>query len=145
MFKLFEIKEGKVTFIPDLNPNNVKNSIIASVILLLVVGLSVWLKIDEKDLWKFYNVVIQQFGLKQQAPHIDNKKELEARVELGVDKAIQDATPEYERIIREADQRYKPRYVDEINNDAECYTDQCKVLAPTIRVCAPWVDDCPKN
>ena len=145
MFKLFEIKEGKVTFIPDLNPNNVKNSIIASVTLLLVVGLSVWLKIDEKDLWKFYNVVIQQFGLKQQAPHIDNKKELEARVELGVDKAIQDATPEYERIIREADQRYKPRYVDEINNDVECYTDQCKALAPPIRLCAPWVDTCPKD
>lgn len=145
MFKLFEIKEGKVTFIPDLNPNNVKNSIIASVILLLVVGLSVWLKIDEKDLWKFYNVVIQQFGLKQQAPHIDNKKELEARVELGVDKAIQDATPEYERIIREADRRYRPRYVDEINNDVECYTDQCKALAPPMRLCAPWVDDCPKD
>lgn len=145
MFKLFEVKEGKITFIPSLNPNNVKKSIIASVILLLVVGLSVWLKIDEKDIWKFYNIVIQQFGLKQQAPTIDNKKELEARIQLGVDKAIEDITPEYDRIIREADQRYKPRYVNETNDETLCHSDECKALAPPMRVCAPWVDTCPKD
>lgn len=145
MFKLFEIKEGKVSFIPDLNPNNVKKSIIASVILLLVVGLSFWLKIDEKDLWKFYNILIQQFGLKQQAPDINRKKELEARVELGVDKAIQDVTPEYDRIIAEADKKYKPVYQDLPNDDKLCYSTECKKLEPPMRICAPWIDNCIGN
>ena len=47
MFKLFEIKEGKFKVLPTLNPKHVKGAIILSVVLLLISGLSGWLKMDE--------------------------------------------------------------------------------------------------
>ena len=145
MFKIFEIKDGKTSFFPSLDPKNIKGFFIVSIIILVVIGISGWLKIDEKDIWKFYNLLIQQFGLKQQAPHIDRQKEIEARIEIEVDRAIQNVTSEYDRIIEEADQKYKPKYVDEKNDESVCYTDECKALAPPMRICAVWVEDCPKN
>jgi hypothetical protein len=145
MFKIFEIKDGKTSFFPILNPKNIKGFFIVSIIMIFAVALSGWLKIDEKDIWKFYNLLIQQFGLKNQVPPIDRPKEIEARIELEVDNAIRDVTPEYDRIISEADQKYKPRYVDEKNDESVCYTDECKALAPPMRICSVWVDDCPKD
>lgn len=145
MFKIFEIKDGKASFFPILNSKNIKGFFIVSIIMIFVVALSGWLKIDEKDIWKFYNLLIQQFGLKNQVPPIDRPKEIEARIELEVDNAIRDVIPEYDRIISEADQKYKPRYVDEKNDESVCYTDECKALAPPMRICSVWVDDCPKD
>jgi len=145
MFKIFEIKDGKTSFFPSLNPKNIKGFFIVSIIMIFAVPLSGWLKIDEKDIWKFYNLLIQQFGLKHQVPPIDRPKEIEARIELEVDNAIRVVTPEYDRIISEADQKYKLRYVDEKNDESVCYTDECKALAPPMRICSVWLDDCPKD
>ena len=95
MFKLFEIKEGKFKVLPTLNPKYVKGVIVSSIIILLISGLSGWLKIDEKQLWKLYNTIIQHFGLTQEIPiPQDIEKEVEARTEIEVDRAIK----EYEKL-----------------------------------------------
>lgn len=142
MFKIFEFKGGKVSFLPSLDPKHVKGFFISTIILLIVIGLAGWLKIDEKDVWKFYNLLIQQFGLKEQVPHQDHQKELDSRIEIEVDKAIRNVEPEYNRIIAEADKKYKPRYMDLKNDENVCYTDECKALAPPMRICSVWVDGC---
>jgi hypothetical protein len=59
-----------------------------------------------------------------------------------VDKAILDVTPEYDRIIREADQKYSPKYLEKPVDESVCYTEECKSLGGEMRICAPWVDDC---
>jgi hypothetical protein len=145
MFKLFEVRDGKFTTLPDISSKKLKGFLFGSIIVFVVTLLSGWLKISEKDLWKFYNLMLQQFGLTGEEFRPKNEKEIESRIELEVDRAIRDVTPEYERIIREADQKYKPRYVDEVNDENVCYTDECKALAPPMRICAPWVDTCPKD
>jgi hypothetical protein len=145
MFKLFEIRDGKFTTLPDISSKKLKSILFGSVVVFLVTLLSLWLKVDEKDVWKFYNLILQQLGLTGEEFRPKNEKEIESRIELEVDKAIQRVTPEYERIIAEADQKYKPRYVDEVNDESVCYTDDCKELAPPMRICAVWVDDCPKQ
>lgn len=142
MFKIFEFKGGKVSFLPSLDPKHIKGFFISTIILLIVIGLAGWLKIDEKDVWKFYNLLIQQFGLKEQVPQQDRQKELDSRVEIEVDKAIRDVEPEYNRIIVELDRKYKPRYMDLKNDKSVCYTDECKALAPPMRICSAWVDGC---
>jgi len=76
---------------------------------------------------------------------IKDDKLLKQRIERDVDKAIRQVTPEYDRIIQEADKKYQPKYVEEKNNESLCYSDQCKALAPPMRLCAPWVDSCPKD
>ena len=145
MFRLFEVKDGKFTTLPDINSKKLKSFLYGSVIVFLITLLSGWLKIGEKELWKFYNLLLQQLGLIGQEFRPENEKELEARIELEVDRAIQRVIPEYDRIIAEADQKYKPRYVDGVNDETVCYTDECKALAPPMRICAPWVDTCPKE
>lgn len=145
MFRLFEVRDGKLTTLPDVSSKKIKSVIFSSVIVLIIVALSGWLKMSEKDLWKIYTLILQQLGLSHELPRTESEKELDARIELEVDKAIRDVIPEYDRIIAEADQKYKPIYIDEVNNETLCYTDECKKLAPPMRICASWAENCIKN
>lgn len=142
MFKLFEVRNGKLTTLPDVSSKKIKSFIFSSIIVLIIVSLSGWLKISEKELWKIYTSILQQFGLSHELPRTESEKELDARIELEVDRAIENVRPEYDRIIAEADSIYKPIYIDEVNDETLCYTEECKSLAPPMRICAPWVDDC---
>ena len=143
MFRLFEIRGGKFTTLPDIRAKRVKDFILGSIIVLLISSLSIWFKIDERQLWKIYNAIIQHFGLGDDSPRIDSEAERDARVELEVDRALKEVEDEYNRIIREADQKYKPRYVDEKNDETLCYTPECKALAPPMRICSVWDPTCP--
>jgi hypothetical protein len=142
MFKLFEVRGGKLTTLPVVSPKRIKSIIFGSIAVLIIVSLSGWLKMSEKELWKIYTLILQQLGLSYELPRTESEKELEARIELEVDRAIENVRPEYDRIIAEADSIYKPRYIDEVNDDTLCYTEECKSLAPPMRICAPWVDNC---
>ena len=145
MFKLFEVRGGKFTALPDVSSKKIKAFIFSSIIGLIIVSLSGWLKMSEKDLWKIYTLILHQLGLSHELPRRESEKELDVRIELEVDKAIRDVIPEYDRIISDYDQKYKPIYIDEVNDETLCYTDDCKKLAPPMRICASWVENCPKN
>jgi hypothetical protein len=95
----------------------------------------IWDLLDEIQRKFFPQTIINEFILK-------DPEKLNRRVQRDVDRAIQDVTPEYDRIIREADKKYQPRYMDLQNDENVCYTDECKALAPPMRVCAPWLDGC---
>lgn len=142
MFKLFEVRGGKLTTLPDVSSKKIKAIIFTSIIVLIIVSLSGWLKMSEKELWKIYTLILQQFGLNYELPRKESEKELEARIEPEVDIAILDVIPEYDRIISDYDKKYKPIYIDEVNDETLCYTEECKSLAPPMRICAPWVIDC---
>ena len=142
MFKLFEVRDGKLTALPDVSSKRIKSIIFGSIAVLIIVSLSGWLKMSEKELWKIYTLILQQLGLSYELPRKEREKELEARIELEVDRAIRDVIPEYDRIISDYDKKYKPIYIDEVNDETLCYTDECKSLAPPMRICAPWIDNC---
>ena len=142
MFKLFEVRGGKLTTLPDVSSKRIKSIIFGSIAVLIIVSLSGWLKMSEKELWKIYTLILQQLGLSYELPRKESEKELEARIELEVDRAIRDVIPEYDRIIFDYDKKYKPIYIDEVNDETLCYTEECKSLAPPMRICAPWVDNC---
>ena len=142
MFKLFEVRGGKLTTLPDVSSKRIKSIIFGSIAVLIIVSLSGWLKMSEKELWKIYTLILQQLGLSYELPRKEREKELEARIELEVDRAIRDVIPEYDRIISDYDKKYKPIYIDEVNDETLCYTEECKSLAPPMRICAPWVDNC---
>ena len=145
MFKLFEIKNGKLTTLPDISSKKIKSVIFSFIIVMIIVSLSGWLKISEKDLWKIYTSILQQFGLNHELPRTESENELESRIELEVDRAINDITPEYDRIISDYDRKYKPRYSEKPVDENVCYTKDCKALGGELRICAPWVDGCPKE
>lgn len=142
MFKLFEIREGKFKVLPQMDPKYIKGFIVVSIIAIIIAGLAGQLKIDEKQLWKIYTVLIERLGLKQDLPDLpDHQKQIDAKVELEVDEAIR----RYERLtgddgsVRLPPPRYSERPVD----SAVCYTDECRSLGGEMRLCAPWVLDCP--
>ena len=96
---------------------------------------TLWDLLDEVQRRYFPQTIINDFIIK-------DPEKLDRRVKRDIDRAIQDVTPEYDRIIREADKKYQPRYMDLQNDENVCYTDECKALAPPMRVCAPWLDGC---
>ncbi len=144
MFKLFEIKEGKFKVLPTLSPKYVKGFLIISITTMVIASLSGWLRMDEKQLWKIYNAIIQHFGLTYDIPKPkDVEEEIESRVELEVDKAID----EYKRLTGD-DGVFRvspPRYSEKPVDNSVCYTDECKSLGGEMRLCAPWVDNCKKE
>ena len=141
MFKIFEVKEGNFKVLPTLNSKYIKGFIISSIVLLLVSGLSGWLKIDEKQLWKIYNAIVQHFGLTQDIPiPQDIEKQIEAKTELEVDRAIR----EYEALTKDTEppRISLPRLIERPLEASKCYTEECKNLGGEMRLCAPWMPDC---
>ncbi len=72
---------------------------------------------------------------------IQDPNKVERRVKRDVDRAISEVTPEYDRIIQESNKRYKPRYVEKAPDGSEAQ----RLLGGEMRICAVWVDDCPKD
>lgn len=141
MFKLFEIKEGKFKVLPQVDPKNIKGFFIVSIVVIVIASLSNWIKLDEKELWKIYQLLIEKLNLNYEIPEfIDNEKRIDAKIELEVDNAIL----EYQRLtgdygnVRIPSPIYSEKPIDE----NVCYTDECKSLGGEMRLCSPWIEDC---
>ena len=95
MFKIFEIKEGKFTTFPQLSSKKIKGFFIISAVIAIISLFSGWLNISEKQLWKYYQLLLEQLNLKYELPELKNNQDkLDARVELEVDRALAEATAE---------------------------------------------------
>ena len=70
---------------------------------------------------------------------------LDRRIKGDLNRAIDAVNPEYNRIISEYDKKYEQRYVEYPIDKSVCYTKDCKALGGELRICAPWVDSCPKK
>jgi len=97
-----------------------------------------WDLLDEIQRKYFPQTILNELILK-------DPDKIERRVKRDVDKAIRDVTPEYDRIISDYTRKYQPKYVEEKNDESVCYTDECKALAPPMRICSYWIDSCPKD
>ena len=121
-----------------------KQLIILSIVLSsIIAGLSQCTGISQNGLWDLLDEVQRKYfpnsilnELILQDPHA-----VERRVHRDVDRAIDQVTPEYNKIIEESNKKYKPKYVEKAPDGSEAQ----KLLGGEIRICAVWVDDCPKE
>jgi len=125
---------------PDIKQYAIIGIVLTSIIATLsqCTGVSkngLWDLLDEIQRKYFSQGILNEFILK-------DPEKLNRRIQRDVDKAIDKVTPEYDKIIQEADQKYKPKYIEEKNDETLCYTDDCKALAPPMRKCASWIEDC---
>ena len=121
---------------------SIKEYAIIGVVLSAVIGIlsqctgvsenGLWDLLDEVQRKYFPQTILNEFVIKDPA-------KLERRIKRDVDRAIDEATPEYDRIIR--DSIKKPKYVEKAPDGSEAQ----RLLGGEMRICAPWVDDCPKN
>lgn len=116
-----------------------------AIIGIIIALLSQCTHIQEKDIWDLLDEVQRRYFLQSIIKDfiIKDPEKLKRRVHRDVDRAIDQVTPEYDRIITESNKKYQPRYVEEKNDESVCYTDDCKALAPPMRICSPWSSGCP--
>ena len=127
-------------------PPTIKQYVIVGLILSSIVfTVSQCTKVPEDNLWDWVDE-IQRNIIHNPAVNdyiIKDPRKLQRRVERDVDTAIRQVTPEYDRIIHEADRVYQPRYIESPVDKSLCYSDECKSLGGEIRICAPWAIGCP--
>ncbi len=124
-------------------PDIKQYAIISIVLSSLIAALSQCTGVSENGLWDlldeiqrkyFPQTILNEFILK-------DPEKLNRRIKRDVDRALDEVTPEYNRIIQEADKRYKPRYSEKPPDGSEAQ----RLLGGEMRICAVWVDDCPKQ
>jgi hypothetical protein len=127
---------------PDIKQYAIIGIVLSTVIAMLsqCTGVSengLWDLFDEIQRKYFSQTILNEFIIK------DSEK-LNRRIERDVNKAIRDVKSEYDRIISDEDQKYQPKYLKEKNDETLCYSDECKALAPPIRICSSVVEgiDC---
>jgi len=124
---------------PDIKQYAIIGIVLSSIIATLsqCTGISqnnIWDLLDEVQRKYFPGSILNEFVIK-------DPEKLDRRIHRDVDRAIDAVTPEYNRIIAEADKKYKPRYSEKAIDETLCYTDECKALGGKMRIHASWVDD----
>jgi len=125
---------------PDIKQYAIFAVILSSIIAALsqCTGVSedgLWDLLDEIQRKYFPQTMLNEFILK-------DPEKLNRRITRDVDKAVDDYWRQSGLSKAEVS---KPRYIEEANNESICYTEECKSLAPPMRLCAPWLDNCPKQ
>jgi hypothetical protein len=121
-----------------------KQLIILSIVLSsIIAALSQCTGASEDGLWDLLDEIQRKYFPQTilNEIFIQDPNKVERRVKRDVDRAISEVTPEYDRIIEESNKRYKPRYVEKEPDGSEAQ----RLLGGEMRICAVWVDDCPKQ
>jgi hypothetical protein len=126
---------------PDIKQYAIVGLVLSSIIGLLsqCTGIkqnNIWDLLDEVQRRYFPHSIINDFIIK-------DPEKLDRRIHRDVDRAIE----EYERLTGD-DGKVRipsPRYSEKPPDSSVCYTKECQSLGGEMRLCAPWVDDCPKE
>ncbi len=120
-------------------PDKKQLIVISIVVSTIIATLSQCTGVSESGLWDLLDELQRKYlpqGILNEIILQDPDK-VNRRVERDVDKAIRDVTREYDRIISDYDQKYKQKYLEEKNDESLCYSEDCKKLAPPMRMCSP--------
>jgi len=121
-----------------------KQLIILGVILSsIIAALSQCTGVSENGLWDLLDEIQRKYfpqGILNELI-LQDPNQVKRRVERDVTRAIDEVTPEYDRIISDYNKRYRPKYVEKAPDGSEAQ----RLLGGEMRICAPWVDDCPKK
>jgi hypothetical protein len=126
-------------------PTIIQYAIIGTVLTGIISSFAACTKLNENQIWDLLDEIQRVFHISILNDFIiTDPEKLDRRIKRDVDRAIDNVTPEYNRIIEEYDKKYKPRYMDEKNDETLCHSEECKKLAPPMRICSPVFDgsDC---
>ena len=121
-----------------------KQLIILSIVLSsIIAALSQCTGVSENGLWDLLDEIQRKYFPQTilNEIFIQDPNKVERRVKRDVDRALNEVTPEYNRIIEESNKRYKPRYSEKPPDGSEAQ----RLLGGEMRICAVWVDDCHKQ
>lgn len=119
-------------------PTVVQYAMIGVILSAIITSFAACTKLPEDRIWDLLDEI--QRALKIDLLNdfiINDPAKLDRRIKRDIDRAIENVTKEYDRIIAESNKKYQPRYMDEKNDETLCYTEDCKKLAPPMRICSP--------
>jgi hypothetical protein len=124
-------------------PDIKQYAIVGLVLTSLIGALSQCISVSENKIWDILDEVQRRFFPQTIINDfiIKDPEKLDRRIKRDVDNAIRD----YERLTGD-DGTVKipsPRYSEAPVDKSVCYTAECQALGGEIRLCAPWVPDCP--
>lgn len=127
----------------NLKQKTIRFAIIGITLTTIVASLSKCTGIDERHFYDLFDEIQRKYFPNTELNEyiIKDPKLLDNRVKRDVDRAI----TEYKRLTAD-DERVKippPRYSEKPTDNSVCYTDECKALGGEMRLCAPWIPDCP--
>ena len=125
-------------------PSN-KTIITTSIVLsTIIAALSQCTGIHENNFWDLLDEIQRKYFPQTSINRVitQDPDKVKRRVERDVTNAIDDY---WRQTGYKKAEVYKPRYIEEANDETLCYSDECKALAPPMRLCAPWLDNCPKQ
>jgi hypothetical protein len=126
-------------------PDIKQYAIVGIVLSTIIAALSQCTKIDEVNLWDLFDEIQRKYFPQTMLNEfiIKDLEKLNRRVERDVGAAI----AEYERLTGDDGtvRIPSPRYSEKPVDTSVCYTDECRALGGEIRLCAPWVDNCPSD
>jgi hypothetical protein len=129
----------------NLKQKTIRFAIIGITLTTIVASFSKCTGIDEKHLYDLIDELQRKYFPNTELNEyiIKDPKLLDNRVKRDVDKAI----AEYERLTGDDGtvRMPSPRYSEKPVDTSVCYTDECQALGGEMRICAPWVDNCPSS
>jgi len=124
-------------------PDIKQYAIIGIILSSLIAALSQCTGVSQDGLWDLLDEIQRKYFPQTilNEIFIQDPNKVERRVKRDVYRAIDEVTPEYDRIIEESNKRYKPQYSEKAPDGSEAQ----RLLGGEMRICAVWVDDCPKQ
>jgi hypothetical protein len=115
------------------------------VLSLIIASLSSCLKIEEKTIWDIVYEYLQTY--QPDSPLIPELQKDPGIVERDVKRTVDKAIRDYERLTGDDGtvRMPSPRYSEKSVDTSVCYTDECRSLGGEMRLCSPWVDNCPSS
>ena len=128
----------------NVQPSIKQYAIVGIVLTSIIAGLSQCTGIPEVNIWDVFDEIQRKYfpGSMVNDFIIKDPEKLDRRIKRDVDKAIED----YWRQIGERPAEVSaPIFTEKPVDSSVCYTDECKSLGGEMRLCSPWVPDCPKK
>ena len=125
-------------------PNIYKYAMVGVVLTSIIAFLSDCTGVNEKSYWDLYDEIQRRVSPKSMTNDfiLQDPEKLQRRIQRDVSRAIENVTPEYDRIIQKENQKYLPRYIEEEINNDRCYSKECRSLGGPMRICSPWYSGC---
>jgi hypothetical protein len=123
-------------------PSIKQYAIVGIVLTSIIAGLSQCTGIPEVNIWDVFDEIQRKYfpGSMVNDFIIKDPEKLDRRIKRDVDKAIEN----YWKDIGESPvQIPAPIFSEKPIDSSVCYTDECKSLGGEMRLCSPWVPDCP--
>jgi hypothetical protein len=123
------------------NPNIKQYAIIGLILSSIIAALSQCTRISENKIWDLFDEIQRKYFPQTILNEfvIKDPEKLERRIDRDIDAAIE----EYKRLTETQEEPIipKPRLVERPPDGSKAQ----ELLGGEMRLCAPWVDDCPKE